>query len=638
MPTEAQLVDALTRADAAGDHEGAAQLASMIQQMRGSSTPPAQTAQQRASAAGQAAGAQESPLMAAIGGAAHAGTLGLMDYIGAGARYAGQRAVGVDSPDNFDTDLAYTRGVSQGATSEHPVANVVGNVAGVLMGGGALSAGAKAAEALPVIGKAAQAVGRVLAPQSGQPVANVARTAIVGGAGAGAQSALSGDTPAQIGVNTAAGAVIGPAAGYAAQGVAKAIAPLPMKTARLLAKMFGESADDVATTWSRESAAAGRPLSMREFSTLAQAGKIRGAAANNSVLVNTLIASDDTASAARSTSMAHQFAYDSAGRPTTSSADLEAWTKKAGDSEFGAVRNQTFPLSPEDNDFLQGDVMPYVSLSRAAKRTIAEELDRGELSVGSADILRRNLRDLASAKPGQGFYERMGDVNDLVSAAVPEYRAAVQNYAKRAQITEGAKLGEQVLGGNDTLGFLSDFNNSSDAAKIGVPHGVRAALYNAAQTPDSAGGLAGKLATDDGLYQRLAATIGQPAADRLRNLGQAEATAAERVAQTSPRSPVNAGTGALGSSATHALGAVASHSPTGVAYHAAQLVRSLPGVRLSPAVQAKVAGMLTDPRQTQQAINYLRKAGAADADLRRLTMGISTSAGSAAAGTQVMAR
>lgn len=186
-------------------------------------------------------------------------------------------------------------------------------------------------------------------------------------------------------------------------------------------------------------------------------------------------------------------------------------------------------------------------------------------------------------------------------------------------MAEGAAPGEKVPSGADTLGFLSDVKNATQHQQTGVPHGVLAALYNASLTPDGATRLAQRLATDDGLHQRLSATLGSDAADRLRAMGQSEATGAERLAHTSPRSPANDSSSfSVVSSAAQAIGAGHAGSLTGFWYHTIQAVRSFPGVRMSDALQKKVAGMLTDPAQRQQAISYLHAQGARDHDLRVL--------------------
>jgi hypothetical protein len=112
-------------------------------QFGGQQAPPPQSADEQAFAAGRESGSGEGAVSAGIGQAAQQGTMGLQNYINAGARYVGQRMTGVHNPDDFSTDLAYSRGKSQGEIEAHPVAGTVGGVLGSVAGGGAAGAALK---------------------------------------------------------------------------------------------------------------------------------------------------------------------------------------------------------------------------------------------------------------------------------------------------------------------------------------------------------------------------------------------------------------------------------------------------------------------------------------------------------------
>src|ERR1700743_97901 len=91
-------------------------------------TPPHQapTAQDVAFVQGRKDAAAESPLSAGLSQVAQQATLGLNNYVNAGARYLAQRITGVSKPDDFSTDLQYSRGRSQGEAESHPTAPTIG--------------------------------------------------------------------------------------------------------------------------------------------------------------------------------------------------------------------------------------------------------------------------------------------------------------------------------------------------------------------------------------------------------------------------------------------------------------------------------------------------------------------------------
>lgn len=208
-----------------------------------------------ASAAGEASGAQTGALGAFSTAAFNSLALGLGDYIGAGARYIGQRATGVAHPDDFQTDLSYVRGRMAGARAAHPYVALAGDVAGAAAPGAALGRAVANGSGL-----AAR-----LALQENQPVRNIMRLvgsgAMAGGAygevTGGIEGAKQGGVPGAIsgaaqgaGVGSIAGAgggIVGAGLGYGAGALAAKAAPVAQRSVRALADKLGVSPDHLAT-------------------------------------------------------------------------------------------------------------------------------------------------------------------------------------------------------------------------------------------------------------------------------------------------------------------------------------------------------------------------------------------------------
>lgn len=617
MADERALIAALREADEAGDSGKASAIAEQIKAARA----PAPKKGLLANAA-EAVGV-------GVARAANSATFGLADK--ASAALASGLSQFTDAPMSYREAEGSIKGQRRAEGEEHPNAAVVGDVAGLFTGGAGLVKAGAAATRLPGVGRAIGSVAERLAPVAGQPFRNVARHAAAGAAAGAVQptvNAATGDgsaaeIPVGAAVGAAGGAVVGPVVGA----VAKAFTPLNDKVARALARTLGETPADVTAAWRRFQTAAGRNPSMAEIATLKARGEIKALAAESTAIGTAMNERAMASGLDRSASM-RRAATDTS--PTPSSGAVRNARDVSADAEFGAVRENQFQLDDEALGYLQGTVIPATNLSRVARQTIARELEEGHLSGNSALLIRRSLGTQARSRPGEGFHELQADVDDLIGSQPggEAYDAAVANYARRSANAEGVEQGERVVSGSDTANFLSDAAATArnpDAAAL-IPTGARGALAAAAETPGAATSLAGRLATDEGLNQRIAGTLGQDVADRLRRLGQAEVGAAKNMAAVAPNAPAAASAQEADdiSQALHTVAVASPHgSPFWKAFH---LGRLLNGTRMSPAVQERVADYLSNPRLVRQGINLLRRAGASDDELRRLALyGVETS-------------
>lgn len=277
MASEQDLLGALRQADAAGDTQGAQRIAQMIKDARAQGSAPAApqaSPQDRAFAAGQAEGGEHSPLTTGLYNAADSALFGGGDYVSAATRYLAQRGMGVQNPDDFNTDLAYAKGLKQGTSAANPKAAVTGQIAGALAPGAA---------AEHVVAGGLGLTSR-LALKAGQPVRNILRLvgtgAVAGGSYGAAHGAVTGGeqggaSGALTGAATggAEGAVAGAAAGpvlagggYVAsklvqKGVQAATGTLPglsEKAWALMADKLGTSPDTLATMADEFRASLGR--------------------------------------------------------------------------------------------------------------------------------------------------------------------------------------------------------------------------------------------------------------------------------------------------------------------------------------------------------------------------------------------
>lgn len=632
MATLDQLNAALLKADANGDTQNAQLFANQIKAMRantgqGAPAGPPASGADLANAAGAEAGANESPAMAAIGQAAHQGTFGLNDYINAGARYAAQRLTGVDNPDDFETDMAYSRGKSSGEAAGHPIAGTVGGVLGAVMGGGAISGALRAARVVPGIAGLVDAA----APKAGQAVANVAKSAALNaGVGAGLSLANGDDVPT-AGRNAAISAVAGPIVGKLAGVAASKLEPYVSAAVAKLVPSFKPTtmsadsqaamntlADSLKMTPAQLQAAydshiklTGALPSLAQISDLQSQGKLRALAAANSEIGEAAMTAASAGNAPLHVQLA-QAAQDRAalaalgmrGRPQNSQGILNARDQAmdammaAKDPATGnALRDEPVqdPSGLLQSAHVEYALRPNTAVNARLNQSspVLDNIKNGTATVGDVETIRRALRDQQSAfmRPAPGaqaakdpiLAKEFGDIANKVeglgTSQHPDYGTAIGGYRQ-----------------------LSRYNTGFD-------HGM-------------AGHALGD-APDDFTAKDLATSLGQAGYAHGNALNRAQAA----LDAISP-STVRPEAGADATTAAKAIHAATVPTPSTLA----SIVNHLSGLALPKAVQGVVARQLfsNDPAVVQQGIANLARAKVSSDDIRKLGASIGGAAGLAA--------
>lgn len=549
----------------------------------GDGPPPAQSAEEAAFAAGRESGGQEGALTAGIGQAAQQGTMGLQNYINAGARYVGQRMTGVDNPDSFGTDLAYSRGKSQGEIEAHPIAGTVGGVAGSVMGGGAASAALKGSR-----------FARALAPVAGQKLTNVAKSAATGAAIGGTNALAEGQPLPQAAQTAAITAVAAPPVqkvlGYS---LAK-LQPAGRKAMQTLADNIGETPKVLQDAYDSFLKVTGRIPSMAELVGLQSQGKLRDLARANPTIA---------ASAIKAANFGNAPLHEQLN--ATQNATMPQSAQGLGelrDMETDAAMNMPHPHTGVPlKETLVNDphgilLAPHVEMALRPNSQLNSRLGQGgvmgselmdritnnQATIGDVDQVRRALRDVQSSlmSPSVGaqhardpimareFGDMANKVEGLGVRADKDYGAVLQNYRNASNYAEGFTHG---LKGNSILDVPDGDTRLASAFKTqhgnaGYEHGN--ALYTAQQALN--GVAPGSVKTVDG------------------------GVGAQHVAQ-----------------ATMA----ASSGGISAVYHG---MKALPviGDRVPEKVQKIIAKQLFDPKTTRQGIANLRRAGVESKDIQ----------------------
>lgn len=654
MPSRQQLIDALRQADASADTNAAQRFAAMLKSPAAApQAAPPQSPEERAAAAGRQMGSEENMASAFANHVADTGTFGLNHYVNAGARYLGQRIAGVDNPDSFDSDLAYSRGVTEGAGNANPTSAIAGDVGGLFTGGGLIGATLKGAKALPLVGKVAQGADSLLAARAGQPLANVARAAATGGVVAGLDSAGHGGNVDQDLAAAATGAVLGPVAGKIGGAVVKRLAPVAARAMSLLSDKIGETPATLQRAYTNFQQATGRVPTMAELVGMKSRGELAAVAGDNPTVGVALNRAADTAGQARPGALAGQITQN-AGGPVQ---DINSLVKAQGarmDAAMKPIRSSQVPLDSSAADLLND---PRVRNATAADpelraklaKTLTDIGDSGQssMSIDDIDSLRQSIRSRQAAyanvnnvahnsQVARQFGRIADEVTDLTAPHVPEYKAALDQFGTDQSYIDAFKHG---MGGKS----IGEAEDPSLIRTLGTPEGqqghasgVMSRLAGRAGDTESGANATALDLTQPGTIRAVSEAVGPQKAARLAEAAAYERKSAEALNQIAPGGIKPQPDGGDVQHAAHAVAAATYHSPTAIGYHISRIFGGK--VKMSAAVQAKVAQYLADPKMTQQGIALLRRAGAANEDIRRLQTAISgavgVQAGNALAGGQ----
>lgn len=552
----------------------------------GGDPPPApQSPQDLAFAAGQDAGAKEYGATAAVGQAAQQGTMGLQNYINAVARYVGQRLTGVNNPDDFSTDLAYSRGKSQGEIEGHPVAGTVGGVAGTVMGGGAVGSALKGTR-----------FARALAPVAGNKVANVAKAATTGAAIGGANAVAEGQPLPQAAQTAALTAVGGPVSQKVVGFTLAKLQPAAARGMQTLAASIGETPKMLQDAYDSFMKLTGRMPSMAEIVGLQSQGKLRDLARANPQIATSAIKAANYGSAPLHEQLN---AMNGATMPQSVTGIHEL-----RDMDTDAAMNTPHPqtgvllkdqlvndpngilLSPHVEHALNSDLRINARLQRESPTL--DRIVNNQATIADVDTVRKALRDQ------QAIF--MSPPVGMQHAKNPEI---AREFGDAANKVEG--LG--VRADKDYGLVLANYRNASNYGE-GFGHGLKG--NGVMDVPE----------TDTRLSAALKTAHGNAGYEH----GNALYTAQQSLQAIAPGSvrPVEGGANA-GHLAQGAM--AASSGGISAVYHG---MRALPviGDRVPEAVQKVIANQLFNPKTTQQGINNLRRAGIQDKDIRVLATSI----------------
>lgn len=585
------------------------------------------------------------------------------------------------SPASGGTDLgvnsAVQRGFANAATfgavktdpttsAAHPIATGVGQVIGGVMGGSAelrgITAGAKAiAPYVPaVVSRVVTAAGRALTLKGGQPVANAARLAgsgaaagaaygaAAGGVAGAQQDGASGVIPgaaAGAAENAVVGAVAGPVVAGAAKGVqatAAAMAPASKRAIALLAKHLDMSADGVELMVMDHMAATGRPPTLADILNAKSVANLEPITTSRQGPHATMQAAD----AANQDLLPGRQVIDvvnAAGKGTDTpftaeprliaarSAPLEELRDAQIKTTMDPIRGDVVNLQSLEADFLKGEVTTAMGLRGPIRKQIATELEGNKISVQSIDALRKNLRKLDLANPGQGYDELAQGVEDI-GRAHPEYGKALDEYASNSRFIDGfnhANAGKSAL---DAQGAGDRAALQSGEGQAGLQVGARSRMIaTAGASRSGAARTTGQLAQDTRTPAN--ESLPGPEVDKLRRSAQAEQRSQSnygKLAGGALTSKMEESTRAAKSAGETAVAAAAHAFPT-TRYHAVTKWLTSHTVRESTAKEIVNILISRDPAVLKTLPDKLRAAGVS-AEKQRVILNVAAKRGAAGAG------
>lgn len=644
MADRDKILAALRKADANGDTASAQRFAAMLKQQPAEATPAA-----------------DKPgyggVMTAIHNFADTATFGLADHAAAGLSTVGEgvgHALGLDTfgitkpQQSYDQNLADIRGDAEQGSANNPTSALAGDAAGLFGGGGVISAGVRGARALPVVGRAAEALDTALTARRGQAVGNVARAAVTGAATGAADSAAHGGNADQDLAAGATGAVLGPIVGKVAGAVATRLAPAADRAMRLLSDKIGESPAVLQAAFANFRAATGRVPTMAELMGMRSRGELASVASENPTVGTALNNAATNAGSARPTALATRIEQE-AGGPIQDASTLVQARDARMTAAMTPIRGQTVPVDHTAADLLNDPRVRNATASDPELRTTLHDAiqaindtGQGHLTVDQIDSLRQSLRSrqAAFANPNNANHNsqvarQFGRIADEVSALadqhVPQYGHALNQYTQDQNYIDAFHHGH----GGKTLGEADDpqliRTLGTPEGQAGHASGVMSRLANRAGASEAGANTTALDLTQPGTLRAVSEAVGSRHAQRLAEAAAFERRSKDALNDLAPSSiQPNAQPNVI--DAGHAVAGLAAHSPTTTAYHGSRLFNHIFGskVKMSQAVQERAAQYLTDPNMTQQGIALLRRAGAEMADIRRFQTAVSAATGAQA--------
>lgn len=568
-------------------------------------------------------GENEGALYAALHGVADTATFGMADRLGALGRSAVSTATG--KPLSYAEAYAKIKANNAATDTAHPVAAIVGDVGGLLAGGEALAA----TGALRGVVKA------------GQPIMNVVRSAGVGAGFGAADAAGHGGSADQVALAAAGGAVLGPVAGKVTSVAAKALTPAAQRAMSLLADKIGESSNTLERAFTNFRAQTGQTPTLAQIVGLKTSGELRQLAGQNAAVGTAVTEAADKAAADLPTSLPQHIEKVS-GAPPQDINTLTTARKTRMDTAMTPIRTKTVTIDGGDlATFADPRLRAATNGDPALRNKVNAVKDAlsadpnaivNDLTVDDIDSIRKALRgrqasyanpQSTSHNPHTAVsYGKLADsVGSIASSQVPDYGTALEQFGADSDYINGFQHGMsgKTIGEAAKPSTIDSLNEP--AGRDGYASGVQSRLTASARSSEAgAASTAKELSQTAGTSDQVAEALGAKTAVRLKAAGSKLATGTERLNTIAPGVP-NPPADFSGRQLAQGAAAAVGHSPAGIMFH---LSRALPNLsRLSPAVQKTIAKYLTDPKMTRQGIALLRRAGASNDDLRRLTASIS---------------
>lgn len=564
----------------------------------GDNAPPAPppSPQDQARAAGMEAGRNENPVVAGLSQAARQ-YLPFSSYVGAAARYAGQRLTGVDHPDDFSTDLAYSRGQSEGEIEGHPVAGTIGGVAGGLGQGAAIGGALKGTR-----------FADLLAAKGGSKLAQAGKTAAVGATVGGATSVNNGDSLPDTVRNTAISAAAAPVVGHLASFTLSKLQPAAARAMQALAERINETPQTLQNAYQNYQMLTGSTPSMAQLMGLKSQGMLRKFADGNPEIAQAAMTAADLggrplheqlgALNAKGATMPQTAAELTARRDAKMDAHMNT-----PHPQSGLTLNETPVRDPQGlmvdprvgyalfpNNRLDARLG---NLGSQGLPPIMERIQNDQATIGDVETVRKALRDMQS----ELLSPRAGSLH----ARSPEQ---AKEFGDLAMKVEG--LGRKT---DPDYGLaLDNYRNGSQYIDA-FQHGLSGKAIN-------------DVSANDPMLQK---ALQSPAGIRGYQHGNALNTGQQALNAIAPGS-VAPPSGGFGPGHVAQGAMAASSGGISMVYHT---LRSIPvvGQRVPEKVQRIVAEQLYNPRTTQQGINNLQRAGVTAKDIRTVGAAIGGVAG-----------
>lgn len=581
-----------------------------------------------------------SMLWASLHGAADTATFGLSDKLSAGMAHLISPLTG--QPMSYDEAYSKIQANNAKSTGNSPISAAAGDVAGMALGAGGI---VKAAGKVPMLARGMEA----LQPVAGQGIRNVGKAALAAGGASGAMTAADDAVrngnlnPDNIVTNTAIGAVVGPLASKVGTAIARGVQNSSTKAMQVLADKIGEPIGVLQRAYDNFQAATGRVPTMAEIVGMRSQGELKVLAQNNPIVQEGVNTAADTAAAQRPQSLAQTI--ENNGGPAQDANQLVQARTARMTQAMDPIRDTPAAITNSDVGLLsdprvRAAIRPDPHLSARVNDAITEANAHGQtdiLTVNDIDSIRKSIRGRqgAFANPANSMHnphmaEQYGNladnIGDLGSAAEPAYADALDQFQRDSHYIAGFKHGSagKTIGEADRPELINALNEPEGQA--GHQAGIVSRTSDAAaSSPEGAARTAATLAAGGGDSANLRGAVGQTGFQNIQAAAAAEDAGATSLDNISG-AVKPAESGIKGAQVAQAVGAAASHSPAGILFH---LSRVIPGLSktLPPAVQSQVARYLANPAMTQQGINLLRRAGATDAQLRKLSVALSANAG-----------